>query len=790
MFAKKTCWLLLLSTGISAHPFTECENGMADFYACNNTDLLHRIHLEDLGDGTGSGNDIWGWTDPLDGKEYALMGLSNGTAFVDISTPKTPVYLGYLPTASSNSLWRDIKTYANHAFIVSEASGHGMQVFDLTQLRNVPAPPVTFTATANYNEFGNAHNIVINEDSGYAYAVGANCSGGLHMVDISIPTTPVNMGCFSADGYTHDAQCVIYTGPDVEHNGQELCFNSNEDTLTIVDVTDKTSPVQISRTPYNDSRYTHQGWLTEDQRYYLMNDELDEQNLGHNTKTYIWDLQDLDNPVIIGTYLGPQPSVDHNLYIKGNFAYLSNYTSGLSVVDITDVAAGQLAEVAGFDTYPDSNTNQFDGAWSNYPFFDSGNVILSDISGGLFILDPLLCPQTSAPNNLQAEAAGDNAIALTWNDSLAAGEHYRVFRSEGGCAVNNFIELTDQLTAESFTDSTASGLVNVGYQVAKVNAEGVCESTRSTCVEAQTTGLCTAAPQFSGVNSVSTSYNNTCSLDVTWPSASSYCQSSTTYNIYRSTDPAFEPGPANQVASQLNSLSFTDFGVLHDQLYHYIVRAVDASNGNEENNQLVLFAKPLGANSDGTWTAGAEVGDSGIDQSSRHLGWEMVTDVVFDGDRSYWSQDGNNTCNRLTTQPFDLTPGEASELSFFTQYDIEDRYDGGVVEISVDGGPWQSPDLSPSYPNTFRSAADECGYDENTPAFSGEQNSWQQHTMDLSPFQAQQVAIRFSYSTDGSVRGNGWFLDNLAVTHTQIPGICQSMVDVIFADGFQQPAVR
>ena len=780
-----TLTLLTLTTDLWAHPFTECVNGMADFYVCNNTDLLHRIHLEDLGNGTGSGNDIWGWTDPLDGKEYALMGLSTGTAFVDISDPTQPVNLGYLPTATGNSLWRDIKTYANHAFIVSEASGHGMQIFDLTQLRNVPAPPVTFSATANYTEFGNAHNIVINEDSGYAYAVGANCSGGLHMVDISTPTAPVNMGCFSADGYTHDAQCVIYLGPDSEHNGQEVCFNSNEDTLTIVDVSDKNNPLQISRTPYDDSRYTHQGWLTEDQRYYLMNDELDEQNLGHNTKTYIWDLLDLENPVIVGTYIGPQPSVDHNLYIKGNFAYLSNYTSGLSVVDITDVANGNLVEVAGFDTFPGNNNSIFDGAWSNYPFFDSGNVILSDISGGLFILDPLLCPSVAAPANLQTTAAGDNTINLSWNDSLAAGESYRIFRSEGGCGANNFIELADQITTESFTDTSASGQVNVGYRVTKVNAEGVCESARSTCVETQTTGQCTAAPEFTGVSSVATTFTNTCSLQVSWPAANSYCQSPTEYNVYRSTDPGFVPGPANQVASDINGQSWTDFSVLYDETYHYVVRAVDTSNGSEEHNTFELFARPLGETSDETWTAGAETGDTGIGQSSRHLGWEMVSNEAFAGQRSYWSQDGDDTCNRLSTQPFTLTPGQATQLSFYTKYDVEDRWDGGVVEVSVDGGPWLMPALTPDYPNTFRSSSDECGYAENTPAFSGEQTTWQQHTADLSAYQGQEVVVRFSYSTDGSVRGAGWFLDNLALSHVQIPGFCQSQIDLIFADGFQ-----
>lgn len=184
---------------VTSTAVTPCVGGMADIYPCNNVDLLAHMSLAMMS--ATAGNDSWGWTDPLDGKEYALMGLNNGTAFVDISNPENPIYLGKLPTHTSNSSWRDIKVYADHAFIVSEASGHGMQVFDLTLLRNVVNPPVTFSNTAHYGQFGNAHNIAINEDSGYAYAVGTGtCSGGLHMVNIQNPTSPANAGFFSADG--------------------------------------------------------------------------------------------------------------------------------------------------------------------------------------------------------------------------------------------------------------------------------------------------------------------------------------------------------------------------------------------------------------------------------------------------------------------------------------------------------------------------------------------------------------------------------------------------------------
>ena len=364
----------------------ECENGMADIFACNNVDLVGFLTLNQIGGGSGS--DIWGWTDPETGTEYALLGRTNGLAIIDISDPVSPVFMGNLPSQTGSSTWRDVKVYNNHAFVVADWNGpHGMQVLDLTQLRDIDSPPVTFTNSAHYDGFGRSHNIVINEDTGFGYAVGSDtCSGGLHMIDLSDPLTPTGVGCFSSDGYTHDAECQTYNGPDVEHQGKEICFNSNEDTLTIVDVTNKAAPVQLSRTGYPDSGYVHQGSLTADQRYYVHDDELDERDFGHNTRTYMWDLLDLDAPVITGFWDADAPAYDHNQYIKGNHTYQANYRTGLRILALTDPDTADFTEDAFFDTFPSSNGPGFGGAWSVYPYFDSGLLIVSDMSRGLFIL--------------------------------------------------------------------------------------------------------------------------------------------------------------------------------------------------------------------------------------------------------------------------------------------------------------------------------------------------------------------------------------------------------------------
>jgi len=384
---------------IVAYSQTPCVDGFAGPYPCEGYDLQAHFDLNVLS--AGSGNDSWGWTDPQDDKEYAIVCLSNGTVFFDISDPVNTVYLGKLPTHTENSTWRDVKVYDNHAFVVSEASGHGMQVFDLKRLRNVVNPPVTFTNDAHYDGFGRAHNIVINEENGFAYAVGTSTfNGGPHIVNIQNPLQPTFASGYGAQNYSHDAQVVTYTGPDPDHTGKEIYIGSNENEVVLLDVTNKANIQFISSISYSNVSYTHQGWFTEDQRYFLVGDEIDEINFGFNTRTIIFDFTDLDNPQHHFDYIGTTTAIDHNGYVRGNKYYLSNYTAGLRVIDLSDIANENISQEAFFDTYPEDNSIAFDGAWSVYPYFASGNIVISDINRGFFLVKD---PNFLATEDIQIE---------------------------------------------------------------------------------------------------------------------------------------------------------------------------------------------------------------------------------------------------------------------------------------------------------------------------------------------------------------------------------------------------
>lgn len=408
-----------------------CEDGKAaGVYDCENVGLYASVSASELG-GVRL-NDIWGWTDPQSGKEYALVGLTDGVSFVDISDPAEPIVIGKLAesnisakykilqdpnyeacligigdTEASKSLeegssWRDMKVYDNHMFVVSDAQPHGMQVFDLTRLRSFSGSFMNFTEDALYDSLANAHNVVINEQTGFAYVVGSTngevCNeGGLHMIDIRNPKNPTFAGCYNNtvaprrrvnSAYIHDSQCVIYSGPDSRYTGKEICFNAAERSVDIADVSDKENPVQIGFEFEPLMYYSHQGWLTEDQAYFIMNDELDELNLGRNTKTYVFDVRNLENPEFVGYYDHTTFSIDHNLYVKNGLVYQANYTTGLRILEINNIANANLSQVAYFktDTLQRNRENVFEGSWSNYPYFESGNIIVSDINNGLYIL--------------------------------------------------------------------------------------------------------------------------------------------------------------------------------------------------------------------------------------------------------------------------------------------------------------------------------------------------------------------------------------------------------------------
>jgi choice-of-anchor B domain-containing protein len=344
--------------------------------------------------------------------------------------------VGFLPCPAPtdpNALWKEVRGYKSYMLIGSELRGHGVQIFDMRKLLEV-APenmPVRYDAVADLaGRFmdlptGQAHNVVINEESNFAVAVGARplsgpCRSGLIMFDLEDLSTTKTLGCNGDDGYVHDAQCVVYRGPDEQYVGRDICYGFNEDTLTIYDVTDKANSTIVSITSYEGAAYTHQGWLLDPnwQQFLLMDDEYDEFDqtapaADQYPVTYIWDISSLAAPKQTGLYKGTVVSVDHNQYIKDGRVYQSNYNAGLRVYDVSsipeDPTGDSVCEIAYFDVRPEDDSlpgggeATFFGTWSSYAMFDSGFIFINTIERGAFLVKMtnrnLRCPKTHPCNS-------------------------------------------------------------------------------------------------------------------------------------------------------------------------------------------------------------------------------------------------------------------------------------------------------------------------------------------------------------------------------------------------------
>ena len=395
----------IYTLGKTLKPGAQCDSGRVAEFPCSNIEVVAHMPTNALGGERGVWlNDVWGWTDAEGGREYALVARRDGAAFVDVTNPAQPRLVGSLPRTQGSppSVWRDIKVIGHYAFIVADgALTHGMQIFDLRRLRATGSTPTMFKPDTTYHNVHSAHNVVADTTSGFVYIVGANgggetCGGGLHMVDVRDPLKPTFKGCYNdraganPRGYTHDAQCLVYAGPDARYRGRQICIGSNEREINIADVTDKSKPVMVGRNSYPNVSYAHQGWFDDEQRYFYMNDEGDElEEKVAGTRTIVWDLARLDDPVVAYEYIGPVKASDHNLFVKGDRVYESNYGSGLRVLDISNRTHPR--EVGYIDSAPYNDNGpghsaQQSGAWSNYPFFKSGVVVFTSVREGLFIV--------------------------------------------------------------------------------------------------------------------------------------------------------------------------------------------------------------------------------------------------------------------------------------------------------------------------------------------------------------------------------------------------------------------
>lgn len=387
-------------------PATPCTAGNVNGMACENIDLLSHVGLQDVSASPGTGADVWGFVDLNSNREYAIMGFDVGTAVFDVTDAENPREVGFID--GQRTSWRDIKVYQfwnaaagrwnAQAYITTDGSTDGLFVIDLSDL------PHRVARVDYESDFSQAHNVyATNTDFGTGLSLtgappsvvvaGSNINQGPYraysVTDPAMPDFEAMPGS-GADDYMHDAASMIITDSRKDTqcvNAMSYCevlFDFNEDTVHIWDVTDAANPQRLSSTAYPNAGYVHSGWPTENKQTLFIHDEFDERFFNLNSTVNIFDLSDLTSPSVLTPWRGPTRAIDHNGFVRGNRYYMSNYARGLTILDITDIAAVQ--PVGYIDTFPATDSDAFVGAWGAFPFFHSGNVAVSDIDTGFYMV--------------------------------------------------------------------------------------------------------------------------------------------------------------------------------------------------------------------------------------------------------------------------------------------------------------------------------------------------------------------------------------------------------------------
>lgn len=392
---------------------------------------------------------------------------------------------------------------------------------------------------------------------------------------------------------------------------------------------------------------------------------------------------------------------------------------------------------------------------------------------------------TGAPVIGTATAPADSQALVTWGNGTPASNSFNIYRALGSCAnPGPFTRIASGVPGFSYLDSPVSGAATYAYRVSGLESTGACESDLSACADVATTGPCTLAPLFSGVSSAQDSGLDTCTLNLSWPAATSSCGNPVTYDVFRSTDPDFVPSPVNRIATGLTGTSFTDTGTLQFQAtYTYVVRSVDSLNGATDTNTVRVSASPTGTLIlPGTALETFEAA-GGFDVSGWTHGaisgpdWEWSTNFSQSPTHSWLAPGSASTGDRFLVSP-QLAVEPGTILSFWHTYAFEACYDGGVLEVSTNGGTtWQPVPASAFLQGAYNGQI----YGSSNPLYgqlawcSGFLGSMTEVRVDLgSLWAANTVRVRWHAGDDGSVASTGWYVDSVTLQNTLVSNGCIS----------------
>ncbi|MBI4548300.1 MAG: choice-of-anchor B family protein [Ignavibacteriae bacterium] len=665
----------------------------------------------------------WGWTDST-GREYAILGSQCGTSIVEITDVGAMVERDFVPAVCSS--WREIQVHDHYAYVVSEGGG-GTQIIDLSYLPDSVHLVKNFTFSQSGKNINRAHTLHIRD--GYMYLNGcANWSpGGIVIFSLADPENPTYTSAYT-QRYIHDCfvrndtiyAAAIYSGGGVD----------------IIDVTNKTSPQLLNRITYTGSG-THNCATTIDGRYVLTTDEI-----GSTPKTLkIWSL--MTPPVFpkVAEYAGSPTAIVHNVFVRNNLAVMSYYTAGLKVVSISDPENPE--EIGGYDTYPSSNSAVYDGAWSTYPFFPSGKIIIGDMATGLYVVD--VNPNVpKSPTQLQAYSnySTPTSVQLTWQDpaltildDTLTNFNIQIYRG---------VVLVGQVDSgiQSFTDT---GLVTHQYYTYSVRAKNLSTGDVSA---ARTISVYAGGHAQPSVPSAFAAEDDALGVQLRWQNPSTQIDGTPLNDlayvmIYRDGVLIDSVSQTSNDTSQMRSYFDSTQG------YHtYRIRVRDDES---PVNYSSYTDSVLGHG--GFSTSFFTDLESGIGLLYRTGAWDTTGSAGYSGSSSLTDNPDSYYSNGSNT--YTLTPPVivgANSMLQFTQIASVYPGDWAIVEISTD---------------QRQSFTELARYDwslhiEWQDIFPRSED-WFMETLDLSPFAGDTAIIRFRLQTDGGIVSDGWYLDDIVV---------------------------
>jgi choice-of-anchor B domain-containing protein len=669
--------------------------------------------------GGGYTSGCWGWTDTASGREYALLGNYSGTAVVEITDIGNIVERGFVPGPSSS--WREIMTWQHYAYVVSEGGG-GTQIIDLSTLPDSVRLVRSFIYTSGGNSSVRAH--TVHTHDGYLYLNGcANWSpGGILIFDLADPENPLFTGEY-ARNYIHDCfvrNDTIY-GAGIYGIG-----------LDIIDATDKYAPQYLATISYPGAG-THNAATTGDGRYVLTTDEV-----GSTTKTLkIWDLSSMPYFPMVAEYAGSPTAIVHNVFVKDTLAIMSYYTAGIRVVDIADPE--HPATLGGYDTRPSDESSTYTGAWSVYPYFPSGKIIIGDMGEGMFVVDMnTAAPRVPSGVTVYSDYLTPSSVSLSWTDPVltVAGDPFTT------TSVHLFRDGAFLASAGPGTGVyTDTGLtLHRKYSYAVV-AIGASDSSTAVTRTVYAGGAAEPAPP-SGFRVVDLSEG----VRLEWTNPRSQADGTPLNDIGAveiNRDGVFLADKPVAPPDTGAAVSWTDTTAGY---HRYRIRSRDT----ETPSYFSPFSDSL-LGYGGLLTSYAEGFETGAPTSLRGGTWDTTGALAYSGERSMTDSPGGNYPNSadysFVTPRFVVSPGMTLT---FKQIAILLTADFGFVEITKDRG--KTYTALKGY-NSFLHAEWQDG--------SADPGDWFGESIPLAAYAGDTVALRFRLRSDAGGNADGWYIDDI-----------------------------